>query len=92
MPASVKPKTDSDYEDSVIHKLSEIPIALMNDSYVLSAAFLYSLGVTSADIGHYKTAIKINDKWEIYDDMKTKFEEVSPNKEAIIHALFYLKQ
>lgn len=74
------------------HKFSEIPITIMNDSYVLFAAFLYSYGVSDSDIGHYTTAIKINDKWEIYDDLKQKSEEISPNKAVFIHALLYLKR
>lgn len=64
----------------------------MNDSYILSAAFLYSLGVSDADVGHYTTGIKVNDKWEIYDDLKQKPEEVSSNKEVTIHALLYLRK
>lgn len=64
----------------------------MNDKYILFAAFLYSLGVSAADVGHYMTGIKVNDKWEIYDDLKQKPEEVSPNKAVFIHALLYLKR
>lgn len=64
----------------------------MNDDYILLAAFLYSSGVSDTDIGHYMTGIKINDRWEIYDDLKQKCEDVSPNKEVTIHALLYIKQ
>lgn len=64
----------------------------MNDRYILLAAFLYSPGVSGADIGHYTAAIKVNDKWEIFDDLKQKSEEVSPNKAVMIHALFYLER
>lgn len=90
VPAVVKTST-TDYEPAIKHKLSEIPIAIMNDSYVLSAAVLFSYGVSDSDIRHYTAAIKINDKWEIYDDMKQKTEEVS-NKEVIVHAILYLKR
>lgn len=63
----------------------------MNYTYVLSAAFLYSFGVSEKDIGHYTAAIKVNNKWEIYDDLKSKAMEVTNQKCYIIHALLFLK-
>lgn len=58
----------------------------------MHAAFLYQYGVHDNDIGHYTVAIKLNEKWEIYDDYKTKPKEVSNQHSAIIHALFYVKR
>lgn len=75
----------------IFHKLSDIPIALINDTYVLCAAFIYILGVSTNDHGHYTVGIKINDKWEIYDDRMKNLVEVNGQKSVIIHALFYLK-
>lgn len=92
IPTTTTNTVDSDYEPTIKRKFSTIPISIMDDSYILLAAFLYSPGVSDSDIGHYTTGIKVNDKWEIYDDLKQKAEEVSSNKEVIIHALLYLKR
>lgn len=92
IPTYISLTGSSDYGHRIERKLGEIPISIMDNTYVLLAAFLYSGGISGADIGHYITGIKVNDKWEIYDDLKTKPEEVSPNKAVTIHALLYLKR
>lgn len=83
---------DAAYEPQITHKLNEIPILLMDDRYVLLAAFLCHPGLSVKDLPHYTTGVKVNDKWIIYDDMKKKSEEVSSNRTVLIHALLYLKR
>lgn len=63
----------------------------MNETFILCAAFIYTLGVSTNDHGHYSVGIKINNKWEIYDDRNKKAVEVSGRTSVIIHALIYLK-
>lgn len=67
----------TDYEPRFKHKFADIPVTLFDNKYVLHAAFLYKYGVNDDDIGHYTVAIKLNDKWEIYDDYVSKTKEVS---------------
>lgn len=82
----------TDFEPKFKHKFGDIPLVLFNNQYVLHAAFLYQYGAHDDDIGHYTVAIKLNEKWEIYDDYKKKAIEVSNQHSAIIHALFYVKR
>lgn len=82
----------TDFEPRMKHKFADFPVTLFDNQYVLHAAFLYKYGVHDSDIGHYTVAIKLNEKWEIYDDYATKPKEVSNQHESIIHALFYVKR
>lgn len=43
------------------------------------------------DIGHYTAAIRINNKWEVFDDMRSQSYSTSPNQSAVIHCIFYIK-
>lgn len=72
--------------------MSKIPITIMDDKYILSAAIMCIAGVTAEDAIHYIAGIKINDRWEIYDDLKKKSEDIAPNKAMKIHVLLYLKR
>lgn len=74
-------------------KFSEIPISVKDNAYgILFAAFIYDKGVWDKDVGHYTVGIRINEKWEISDDTKSKSKEVSANNSAAIEALLYLKR
>lgn len=64
----------------------------MDNTYVLAAACLYYPGVIDMDNSHYSSAIRINGKFEIYDDMDSKVSEVPSNTSKFIQALFYVKQ
>lgn len=65
----------------------------MNERYILLAVFVHSPGVAMNDIGRYTTAIKLNDTFEIFDDLKPKSYVVSKNKKSmLIHALQYIKK
>lgn len=77
---------------TVKHSLNAIPISVMEGRFVLMAVFVYSEGVNEKDIGHYAVAVKINDKFEIYDDLEAKCQEVSGEKKVIVHALLYLRR
>lgn len=72
--------------------MSKLPITIMDKGYILSAAMMYIAGVTDEDVGQYIAGIKINDRWEIFDDLKKKSEEISPNKAMEIQVLLYLKR
>lgn len=82
----------ADYEPINKVKFSEIPITIIDESYVLFAVFICMPGINNTDIAHYTTGIRINDKWEIYDDLTDKPFEVNANKEIIVHAVLYLKK
>lgn len=75
----------------VKHKLADIPISLFNNQYQLVAAFLLEPGVSDEDTGHYKVAIKLNEKFEIYDNYKSKAQEVPSKHQAVVTGLFYVK-
>lgn len=81
----------TDYEPRLNHKFADIPISIFNNQYVLLAAFLYRYGVYDNDIGHYTVAIKLNERWELFDDHESKTKELSNQHSAIIHALLYVK-
>lgn len=83
---------ESKNEQLIEHELSKIPISIWNDTYILAAAILSYPGVWDKDVRHFTAAIKLNQNWEIYDDIKQKPEEVSSRKSFAIRALFYLKR
>lgn len=82
----------TNYEPNIQYKFSEIPvsIAVSNKKFVLFGAFLFTPSPVPGDIGHYTAAIKINDQWEIYDDMSTKAAHWNKDKHVIIHTIFYI--
>lgn len=84
-------ENETNYEPSVSHKFADIPVSIFDNRYILVAAFLYYHGAYDNDIGHYKVAIKINEKWELFDDYEPKTKELSNNHRAVIHALMYVK-
>lgn len=90
--SSIKTANATDFEPTFKHKLADIPVTLFNNQFFLHAAFLYKHGAHDNDIGHYIVAIKLNEKWEMYDDYKQKAIEVSNKHSAVIHALFYVKR
>lgn len=81
----------SDFEHQVLYKLGDIPVSILDHRFTLVAAFLYSHGSFDSDIGHYTAAIKLNEKWEIFDDCASKTKEVSNNHKAVVHALMYVR-
>lgn len=79
------------YEPRVRYKLGDIPVSIFDNQYILVAAFLYFHGASDSDIGHYKVAIKLNEKWELFDDYDPRTKELTNNHAFIIHALMYVK-
>lgn len=78
------------YEPRVQYELADIPVSLFENRYILVAAFLYHHGAYDDDIGHYTVAVKFNEKWEQYDDYKSKTSFIKSHQPMIIHALFYV--
>lgn len=84
-------ESDEDYEPLMEHRLNEIPLTIFDETYILVAAFLFKPGINLQDIGHYVTADRINERWEMYDNLKDKAVEMSSQKSVVIQSLLYLK-
>lgn len=71
-------------------KLSEIPdVVEIQEDKILFGAILYIYPLLEGDSGHYVTAIKINENWSTFDDMKTQPHLVSKKKIFVVHTLIY---
>lgn len=55
-------------------------------------AILYIYPTLEGDSGHYISAIKINETWNIFDDMKTQPHFVSKNKIFVVNSLIYTEK
>lgn len=81
------------FEESAVFKIKDVPVVIQVFSawYFLVGLVLFNPPIFETDIGHYTAAIRLNNKWEIYDDMRSKPHPISANENAVIHCLFYIK-
>lgn len=81
------------YEEPTVFKINEVPqvLNLLGHNFVLFGllAFLPPLSVN--DTGHYTALIRINNRWETFDDLRSKSYPVSSTMHIIIHCIFYVK-
>lgn len=86
-------KQASMFEESAVFKIKDVPLVLsiFDQKYVLFGLVLFKPPIFDSDIGHYTCAIRLNNKFEMYDDMRAKPFSVSANENAVIHCLFYIK-
>lgn len=85
---------NTDVEPSYYHALENVPVTIKvtKGTYVLCGAILFKPPTSSVDIGHYVVAaVKINDTWEVFDDMQSKSKLFSRSKKVIIHNLLYIQ-
>lgn len=47
---------------------------------------------TVGKIGHYIAAIKVNNLFIVYDDLRSKTYNLSANESVAIHVLFYVQK
>lgn len=66
-------------------------IKISDIDFVIAGAIVFIPPIVDGDIGHYVCADKINNQWEIYDDLESKSpQNKSSNASVIIHALMYV--
>lgn len=80
------------YEKSVQKPLKDIPLIITLDgrSYLLAAAILFAPPSNATGLGHYTTAVRINDKFEVYDDLRPNTFTVDNDLPVCIHCLLYV--
>lgn len=84
---------DSLYETEMQYKLKDIPeiITISNKHFVIVGAIVFIPPIVDGDVGHYICADKVNNQWEIYDDLDSKSpKNKSSQANVIIHALMYV--
>lgn len=74
-------------------KIKDVPLVLnlFTLKYVLFGLVIFKPPLLECDTGHYTSAIRINNKWEMYDDLRSKPFTVPANENAVIHCIFYIK-
>lgn len=74
------------------HELSEIPetIQVFRKRFVLIGAIIFNPPPTNNVIGHYRCAIKINQEWDIHDDLVRGPRKISPVEPVAIQTIFYI--
>lgn len=84
----------SDYEHSITHRFSELPLSIdiANKKFILLGAILFSPPVIPSELGHYVTAIKLNDIWEVYDDLRKKTYELNKESHVCFNILLYIEE
>lgn len=85
-------KQASMFEESAVFKIKDVPLVLsIFDQKTFYSGWFVQASYFDSDIGHYTCAIRLNNKFEMYDDMRAKPFSVSANENAVIHCLFYIK-
>lgn len=81
------------YEESAVFKIKDVPLVLniFNQKYVLFGLAVFKPPLLQGDVGHYTSAIRINNKWEMYDDLRSRPFTVSSKEKVVIHVMFYIK-
>lgn len=81
------------FEKTAVFRIEEVPLVIniMKRKYVLFGLILFRPPFMETDIGHYTSAIRLNNKWEMFDDSRPKSYTVPNNAKAVIHAIFYIK-
>lgn len=82
----------ANYERSVNKPLADIPVVLSleNHRYTLAAVIIFSPPGNHAGIGHYTSAVRINNKFEVYDDLRPRTYEIDNTMEVCVHSLLYV--
>lgn len=84
-----------DYGAMQSFKLGDIPprLAILKKTYALLGIIIFQPPATASvdSYGHYVSAIKINNDFVIYDDLRNDMYNISANKVVGVDALFYVK-
>lgn len=86
---------NSYYETITFTALRRVPLDVIinGTQYLLVGAVLFQPphDTTVDSIGHYTAAIKVNQGFMVYDDMRTKTYHLKSTEEVVIHALLYVQ-
>lgn len=82
----------SDYEETQLWALEDIPIVflLQNKSYVLAAIIMFAPPANERGLGHYSAAVRINNVFEVYDDLRPKTYQINKKVKVCVHTLIYV--
>lgn len=82
-----------DYQTSKLYRLKDLPLVLTleKNNYALIAVIMFSPAECVGGMGHFVAAIRLNEKFEVFDDLRDKPYEISNNVDVYIHALLYLR-
>lgn len=81
------------FEETAVFKIKDVPLVInvSKNKYVLFGLIMFKPPFLECDIGHYTAAIRINNKWEVFDDMRSQSYCISSNTSAVIHCILYIK-
>lgn len=82
----------ANYEPTPQHSLNEIPpaITLNNKQYLLSSVIIFEPPHSHLGVGHFSTAIRLNERWEVFDDLRSNPYFVSSTQKLVVHSIMYL--
>lgn len=82
----------TDYETINETKLEDLPIKLEFGIkvYALFGVILFHPPLIQDDSGHYVAAVKLNNTWQIFDDLKSKTYNIKKTEKVVVHFLFYI--
>lgn len=80
------------YEETTQWPLKEIPLMISLDDkvYTLASVILFEPPRNANGIGHYTAAVRQNNKFEVFDDLRTSTYTIDNKTEACIHSLLYV--
>lgn len=86
------PDEASNYQVLNTFKLSDIPpmIHIENNLFHVRGAILCVPPLIDDDIEHYTCCVKINESWELYDNLQKK-PSIQKDKKVVLHCIFYTK-
>lgn len=82
------------YEKSDLKPLKDIPltITLNGRLYLLAAVIIFTPPLNVTGLGHYTTAVRFNDQFEIFDDLRANTHKIDNSTTVCIHSLLYVER
>lgn len=82
----------SSFEESAQRPLMDIPVVftLADKRYSLAATILFAPPVNETGLGHYSAAVRFDNKFEVFDDLKAKTYKLNSTTPVCVHSLLYV--
>ena len=91
--SSIKPNNDN-YDEIVTYTLDQLKVTItLNDKrYFLFGLVLFQPPQLKESIGHYVAAVKYNNEYFIFDDLRKSSYRLEEGSELVINCLFYVHE
>lgn len=94
MPVASLAPSDDNNEQIVFYRLSQLKLHLTLEEkrYSLIGSILFEPLRTEAILGHYVAAVKCDECFMVFDDLRKTCYRMDEEIDVVIHCLFYIRE